>query len=97
MVFESFDSMVETTFRIEDVLKEQGILTKHENNNNNGQNKKNHYKDKGKNSNWNRKKQVVDDRVVDPFKIDDQVVVHLASANQQENKPRYQDRPKRER
>ena len=26
MVFKSFDTMVETTFRIEDVLKEQGIL-----------------------------------------------------------------------
>ena len=35
MAFESFDAMIETTFRIEDVLKEQGILKKFGNNNNN--------------------------------------------------------------
>ena len=28
MVFESFDTMVEATFRIEDFLREQGILKK---------------------------------------------------------------------
>ena len=28
MVFESFDTMIEATFRIEDVFKEKGILTK---------------------------------------------------------------------
>ena len=28
MVFESFDTMIEAAFRIEDVLREQGILTK---------------------------------------------------------------------
>ena len=36
MVFESFDAMIETAFRIEDVLKEQGILTKNGNNNTRG-------------------------------------------------------------
>ena len=47
MVFESFDMMIEITFRIEDVLKEQGILTKHGNKKNkNGQNKQNTKKDK---------------------------------------------------
>ncbi len=40
--------MVETAFRIEDVLKEQVILTKHGNNNKNGQNNNNPKKDKGK-------------------------------------------------
>ena len=35
MVFESFDTMVKALFRIEDVLREQGILTKNGNNNNN--------------------------------------------------------------
>ena len=49
MVFEFFDTMVETTFRIEDVLKEQGIFTKHGNNKNNSQNNNNPKKDKGKN------------------------------------------------
>lgn len=45
--------MVETAFRIKDVLKEQGILAKH-GNNNNGQSNNN--KDKGNNSHWNRNK-----------------------------------------
>ena len=84
--------MVEATFRVEDVLREQGFLTKHANNNNSRQNNNN--KDKGKNSYWNRNKQVVNDRVVDSSKPNDQVVLHLASANQQGNEPQYQDRPK---
>ena len=92
MVFQSFDSMVEITYRIEDVLKEQGILAKQGNNNNNGHNKNN--KDKGKKSYWNRKKQVVNDGFVDSSKPIDQVVLLLISANQKGNKPRYQDRPK---
>ena len=58
MVFKSFDTMVETAFRIEDFLKEQCILTKHGNNNNNGQNNNNE-KDKRKSSYWNRNKEVV--------------------------------------
>ena len=95
MVFESFDTMVEAAFRIEDVLREQGILTKNGNNNNNGHNK-NNKKDKGKNINWNKNKQVVNDGVVDSPNPKDQVVLHLASANQQSNKPRYQERPKGE-
>ena len=80
MVFESFDMMVETTFRIEDVLKEQRILTKHGNNNNNGQSNNN--KDKGKNSYQNINKQVVNDGVVNSSKSNDQGVPHLVSANQ---------------
>ena len=67
MVFESFDAMIETTFRIKDVLREQGILAKNGNNNNNGQNKKNN-KDKGKNTYWNKNRQVVNDGVVDSSK-----------------------------
>ena len=63
MVFNSFDTMVEIACRIEDVLKEQGILAK-QSNNNNGQNNNNNNKDK-KNSYWNKNKQVVNDRVVD--------------------------------
>ena len=39
---------------------------------------------------------MVNDGVVDSSKPKDQVVLHLASANQQSNKPRYQDRPKGE-
>lgn len=96
MVFESFDTMIEATFIIEDVLREKGILTKNGNNNNNGQNNKNNNKDKGKNTYLNKKKQVVNDGVVDSSKRKDQVVLHLASANQQSNKPRYQERPKGE-
>ena len=69
MVFESFDMMVETIFRIEDVLKEQGIFAKHGNNNNNGQNNKN--KDKWKNTYWNKYKKVVNDEVVDSSKLED--------------------------
>ena len=45
MVFESFGTMIEVAFIIEDVLREQGILTKNGNNNNNGQNNNNN-KDK---------------------------------------------------
>lgn len=85
IVFESFDMMVEKTFRIEDVLKEQGILAKHGNNNNNGQSNNN--KDKGKHSYWNRNKQVVNDGVLDSSKYNDQGVLHLVSANQQGSKP----------
>lgn len=48
MVFDSFDTMVDTACCIEDVLKEQGILTK-QNNNNHSQNNNNNHKDKGKN------------------------------------------------
>ena len=87
--------MVETTFIIEDVLKEQGILAKHGNSNNNGQSNNN--KNKGKNSYWNRNKQVVNGGVLDSSKYNDQGVLHLVSANQQGSKPRYQDRPKGER
>lgn len=93
MVFESFDAMIEATFRIEDVLKEQGILTKNGNNKNNGQNNNNN-KDKGKNTYWNKNKKVVNDRFLDSSKPKDQVFLHLASANQQSNRPRYQERPK---
>ena len=39
---------------------------------------------------------MVNDGVVDSSKPKDQVVLHLASANQQSNKPRYQERPKGE-
>ena len=87
--------MVEATFSIGDVLREQGILTKNGNNNNNGHNNNNN-KDKGKNINWNKNKQVVNDGVVDSSMPKDQAVLHLASANQQSNKPRYQERPKGE-
>ena len=84
MVFYSFDTMVENACRIEDVWKEQEILTKHGNNNNNnsGQNKNNPNKDKGNNSHWNRKNHVVNDGVVDSSKPNDQVVFHLSSAIQ---------------
>ncbi len=40
---------------------------------------------------------MVNDGVVDSSKSNDQGVLHLVSANQQESKPRYQDRPKGER
>ena len=73
MFFDSFHTMVEVAFRIVDVLREQGILTKNGNKNN---------KDKGKNINWNKNKQVVNDGVVDSSKLKDQAVLHLASANQ---------------
>ena len=86
--------MVEVTFRIEDVLREKGILTKN-GNNNNGQ-KNNNKKDKEKDTYWNKNKQVVNDGVMDSSKPKDQVVLHLASVNQQSNKPRYQERPKEE-
>ena len=76
------------------ILKEQGILAKHGNNNNNGQS--NNTKDKGKNSYWNRNK-VVNNGVVYSSKSNDQGVLHFVSANLQGNKPRYQDRPKGER
>ena len=75
MVLESFDAMIETTFRIEDVLIKKGILTK------NG-NKKNKAKDKGKNTYWNKNKQVVNDGVVYSSKHKVQVVINLACANQ---------------
>ena len=81
MVFESFDTMVEAAFRIEDVLREQGILTKNGNNNNNSQNNNNNNKDKGKNTYWNKNKQVVNDGVVDSSKPKDQAILHLASVN----------------
>ena len=69
MVSESFDTMVEAIFRIEDVLRKQGILTKKNgNNNNNGQNNNNN-KDKKKNTYWNKNKQVVNDGVVDSCKV----------------------------
>ena len=107
MVLYSFDTMVETTCRTEDVLKGQGILTKYgRNNNNSGQNNNNPNKDKGKNSHWNRNKQVVNDGVVDSSKPNDQAILHLSSvvqamklnaSHQQENKPRYQGKPKKER
>ena len=61
MVFKSFDAMIETTFRIEDVLKEKGILNKNGNNNNN-------FTDKGKNTYWNKNKQVVNDGVLGSLK-----------------------------
>ena len=93
MVFESFDTMIEDAFRIEDVLRDQDILTKNGNNNNNGQNKKNNNKDKGKNTYWNKKKQVVNDGVLDSSKPNNQAVLCLASDNQQGYKPRYQDAP----
>ena len=96
MVLESFDAMIETAFRIEDVLKEQGILTKNGNNNTHGQTNNNNNKDKRKNTYQKKNKQVVNDGVVDSSKPQDQVVLHLASANQQHNKPRYQERPKGE-
>ena len=64
MVFESFDTMIEAAFRIEDVLRKQSILTKNGNNKNNGHNNNNN-KDKGKNINQNKNKQVVNDGVVD--------------------------------
>ena len=96
MVFESLDTMVEATFRIEDIFREQCILTKNGNNKDNGQNNNNN-KDKGKNTYWNKNKQVVNDGVVDSPKYKYQVVLHLASANQQSNKPRYQESPKGER
>ena len=92
MVFESFDMMVETTFRIKDILKEQGILAKHGNSKNNGQSNNN--EDKGKNSCWNRNKKVVNDGVVDSSKSNDQFVPHLVSANHQGSKSRYKARPK---
>ena len=83
MVFESFDAMIEIAFRIEDVLKEQGILTKNGNNNTHGHNNNNNNaKDKGKSTYWNKKKQVVNDGVVDSSNLKDQVVLHLARANQ---------------
>lgn len=100
MVFNSFDTMVETTCRIEDVLSEQGILTRHRHNNNNAN------KDKGKNAHWNKNKQVVNDGVVDSSQPKDQVVLHLSSVvqamklnapHQHDSKPRYQDKPKKER
>ena len=82
MVFEFFYTMVEATFRTEDVLKEQGILTKNGNNNTHGHNNnKKNAKDKGRNTYWNKNKKVVDDGVVDSSKPKDQVVLHLASAN----------------
>ena len=71
MVFESFDTMVETAFRIEDVVREQGKLTKHGNKNNNGQNKNKKNKDKGKNSYWNNNKQVVNDGVLNSSQTND--------------------------
>lgn len=78
--------MIETASRIEDVLREQGILTKNGNNNNNGK-KNNNNKDKGKNTYWNKNKKVVNDGVVDSSKPKVQVVLHLASTDQQSNKP----------
>ena len=53
-------------------------------------------KDKGNSKYWNNNKHVVNDGVVDSSQPKDQVFLHLASANQQSNKPRYQERPKGE-
>ena len=89
MVFESFDTMVEAPFTIEDILREQGILTKNGKNNNNDQNKNNNNKDKWKNKYCNKNKQVFNDGVVDSSKPKNQDVIHLDSANQQSNKPSY--------
>lgn len=100
IVFTSFDTMIDTACRIEDVLKEQGILTRHNNNTNNGQHNN---KDKGKNNNWNKNKQVVNDGVVDSSQSRDQSVLNLTKVvqamklnapPQQESKPRYQESPK---
>ncbi|WP_044908791.1 hypothetical protein, partial [[Clostridium] innocuum] len=44
--FNSFDTMVEVACRIEDVLKEQGILAKSTNNNNGQNNNNNGHKEK---------------------------------------------------
>lgn len=105
MIFNSFDNMVKTACRIEDVLKEQGILTRHGNNNNNGQNNNNSNKDKGKNVHWNKNKQVVNDGVLDSPQPKDQGVLHWSSTiqamklnapPQQESRPRYQEKPKKE-
>lgn len=106
MVFDSFDTMVETACRIEDVLREHGILTKHGNNNNNSQNNNNSNKDKGKNQYWNKNKQVVNDGVMDSSQHKDQHVLHLSStvqatklntSTQQKSKPSFQGKPKSER
>ena len=96
MVFESFDTMVEAIFRIEYVLREQGIMTKNGKNNKNGQNKNNNNKDKGKNTYSNKNKQVVNDGILESSKPKDEVVLYFSRANQQSNKPRYQERPKGE-
>ena len=73
-VFDTFHTMVQTTFCIEDVLKNQGIIkhNSNKNNNNNGnKNRSTSYK-------WNQ--HVVNDGIVDAPKSDDQVVYKLSNS-----------------
>ena len=73
-VFETFHNMVETTFRIENVLKNQGIIkhnSKKSNNNNGNKNRSTYYKGN---------QHVVNDGVVDAPNSNDRVVYKLSDS-----------------
>ena len=70
-VFETFHNMVETTFRIEDVLKNQGII-KHNNNKSNNNNG-----NKNRITYYKGNQHVVNDGVVDAPKSNDQAIYKL--------------------